>query len=99
MADRGSWPDRWQRLQTDLEARSPDLADLVGLVATNAPGSAAAAGYRAALDARLALLAAETADRNARAAEHAANRLTAATWTLVAVTVVLVIVTVVMGLS
>jgi hypothetical protein len=43
----------------------------------------------------LAILTVDTADKNAAAAERAANRLTLATWGLVAVTIVLVVVTIV----
>lgn len=88
-----SWPQREQRVMRTIEARDADLADLIGLVATNAPDSAAAAGHRARLDGYLALMAADTATRNADAANTIANSVRWATWALVLLTVVLIGVT------
>jgi hypothetical protein len=88
-----SWPEREQRIMRSIEERDVDLADLIGLVATNAPDTAAAAGHRARLDGYLALMAADTATRNAAAANRVASGIRWATWALVLATVALIVVT------
>lgn len=89
-----SWPEREQRVTRRIEEQDADLADLIGLVATQNPADAAAAGHRARLDGYLALMAAETATKNAAAANTIANSVRWATWALVLLTVVLIGVTV-----
>ncbi len=88
-----SWPEREQRVMRSIEERDVDLADLIGLVATTSPDSAAAAGHRARLDGYLALMAADTAIRNAGAANKVAAGIRLATWALVLMTVALIVVT------
>lgn len=87
------YPEQQQWLDQRLHTESPELAMLVGLIASQHPADAAAAGHRARLDAYMALQSSRQAD--------ALNKLTRAlvvlTGALVAVAIAQVIVAAITG--
>lgn len=85
-------------LANQLRSRNAELAQLVEQLMPSAAGNESA-HRRALLDAYLALMEADTADKHAKAENEATKRLTCATWTLVAFTAVLAVATIVMAIA
>jgi len=69
--------------------RLETLHQAVQAVATHHPDTAAAAGLRATLDAEIAILQVQSAERVAEAAQKSSDSLVRATWVLAWLTVVL----------